>query len=545
MADRTAVLERGRERYAERAWPEAYDALTTADRIEALPAEDLERLARSAYMLGDDEAYVRGLERAHRAHLDAGAIPAAARCAFWIGHNLMFRGERAPATGWFARAGRLLEREKRDCAERGYLLIPVLLGHLLGNDFAAAHATAAEMAAIGERVGDRDLAGLAMMEEAHALVRQGRIEDGLRLVDETMVAVTVGELSPIVAGIVYCNTIAFCRDVFEVRRAREWTAALTRWCERQPGMVAHLGLCLVHRAEILTLQGAWADALEEARRVGERFTRGVLNQRALGRASYRQGEIHRLRGRHRAAEEAYREASRHGLEPQPGLALLRLDEGNGDAAAAAIRRALGETAGRLARAALLPACVEIMLAAGDVDEARAACGELDETAARQGSDALAAWSAQASGATALAEDDPEAALIALRRAWRLWNELGAPYEAARVRVQVGLACRALGDEDTAALELEAAREVFAGLGAAPDLARLDPLVAGRTRAAGLSPRELEVLRLVAAGRSNREIAAALVISEHTVARHVQNIFAKLGVSSRTAASAFAYEHHLV
>ena len=542
MADRIAVVERGRERYAERAWPEAYDALTTADRIEALPAEDLERLARSAYMLGDDEVYVRGLERAHRAHLDAGAIPAAARCAFWIGHNLMFRGERAPATGWFARAGRLLEREKRDCAERGYLLIPVLLGHLLGNDFAAAHATAAEMAAIGERVGDRDLAGLAMMEEAHALVRQGRIEDGLRLVDETMVAVTVGELSPIVAGIVYCNTIAFCRDVFEVRRAREWTAALTRWCERQPGMVAHLGLCLVHRAEILTLQGAWADALEEARRVGERFTRGVLNQRALGRASYRQGEIHRLRGKHRAAEEAYREASRHGLEPQPGLALLRLDEGDGAAAAAAIRRALGETAGRLARAALLPACVEIMLAAGDVDEARSACRELDETAARQGSDALAAWSAHASGATALAEGDPEAALIALRRAWRLWNELGAPYEAARVRVQVGLACRALGDEDTAALELEAAREVFAGLGAAPDLARL---VAGRTRAAGLSPRELEVLRLVAAGRSNREIAAALVISEHTVARHVQNIFAKLGVSSRTAASAFAYEHHLV
>ena len=246
-----------------------------------------------------------------------------------------------------------------------------------------------------------------------------------------------------------------------------------------------------------------------------------------------------------AAEEAYREASRHGLEPQPGLALLRLDEGDGDAAAAAIRRAWRETAGRLARAALLPAYVEIMLAAGDVDEARAACGELDETAARQGSDALAAWSAHASGATALAEGDPEAALIALRRAWRLWNELGAPYEAARVRVQVGLACRALGDEDTAALELEAAREVFAGLGAAPDLARLDPLVAGRTRAAGLSPRELEVLRLVAAGRSNREIAAALVISEHTVARHVQNIFAKLGVSSRTAASAFAYEHHLV
>jgi ATP/maltotriose-dependent transcriptional regulator MalT len=310
-------------------------------------------------------------------------------------------------------------------------------------------------------------------------------------------------------------------------------------------MVAHLGLCLVHRAEILTLEGEWAGALEEARRVGVRFTRGVLNRRALGRARYREGEIHRLRGKHRAAEAAYREAIRHGLEPQPGLALLRLDEGDRDAAAAAIKRALGETTRRLGRAALLPALVEIALAAGDLDEARAACRELEATAAWQGSDALAAWSAHATGATALAEGDPEAALVALRRAWRLWHELGAPHEAARARVRVGLACRALGDEDTAALELEAAREAFAGLGAAPELARLDPLVAGGRAAAGLSPRELEVLRLVAAGRSNREIAAALVISEHTVARHVQNIFAKLGVSSRTAASAFAYEHHLV
>lgn len=190
----------------------------------------------------------------------------------------------------------MLEREKRDCVERGYLLIPVLLQHVFSANYEAAYATAAEAGEIGERFGDRDLVAIALMEQGHALVKQGRIEQGVRLVDETMVAVTAGELSPIVAGIVYCNTIAFCRDVFELRRAREWTSALTRWREQQPDMVAHKGLCLVHRAEIMTLGGAWRDALEEARRVAERFTQGVLNQRALGGAAYRQGEVYRLLG---------------------------------------------------------------------------------------------------------------------------------------------------------------------------------------------------------------------------------------------------------
>jgi hypothetical protein len=175
------------------------------------------------------------------------------------------------------------------------------------------------------------------MEQGHALVRQGRVAEGLRLVDETMVSVTTGELSPIVAGVVYCNTIAFCRDVYELRRAREWTAALTRWCDQQPDMVAHKGLCLVHRAELMQFGGDWRDALAEARRVGEEFTKGVLNQRALGHASYRQGEVHRLRGDFDAAQSAYREASRFGREPQPGLALLRLAGGDESSAAAAIR----------------------------------------------------------------------------------------------------------------------------------------------------------------------------------------------------------------
>ncbi len=542
-----AELERGRESYARHKWADAYESLSAADRAEPLAVDDLELLARSSYMLGRDGDYVSGLERAHQAHLDAGEALRAVRCAWWIGHNFLFRGETGPARGWFARAQRLLERDGRDCVERGYVLIAALLEHLFASQHEAAHAIAVDIAEIGERFGDRDLAALGLMEQGHALVRLGRTEDGLRLVDETMVAVTAGELSPIVAGIVYCNTIAFCQGVYELGRAREWTAALNRWCERQPDMVAHNGLCLVHRAQLMTLGGAWPDALQELRRLGERFTEGVLNQRALGHAAYQRAELHRLQGEFEPAEAAYREASGLGREPQPGLALLRLAQGDASAAAAAIRRAVGETTRPLNRAALLPAYVEIVLAISDVEAARGACGELEQIAKRQGTDVLNAMSAQARGEVALADGDADTALVALRAACRAWQELDAPHQAARARALVGLACRSLGDEDTAGIELQAAREVFAELGAAPAVAWVDSL-AGRARPAAdheLTARELQVLRLVAAGKTNREIAAALVISERTVARHLQNIFAKLRVSSRTAASAFAFEHDLV
>ena len=331
-----------------------------------------------------------------------------------------------------------------------------------------------------------------------------------------------------------------------LRRAQEWTAALTRWCEEQPEMVAFSGRCLVHRAEIMELHGAWREALEEARRAHQRCLQGK-NQSAAAQAFYRQAEVHRLQGRFSAAEEAYRDASRCGCEPQPGLALLRLAQGNDDAAAAAIRRAVVETTEPLKRARLLPAYVEIMLAVGDVQEARNACRELEEISARYESGMLGAMSAHAEGAVDLAEGDTRAALLALRHAWQMWQELEVPYEAARVRVLLGLACRTLGDDDTAALELEAARDVFAQLGAAPDLARADSLTrrAASVDARGLTPRELQVLRLLAAGRTNKAIAAELVLSERTVDRHVSNIFTKLGVSSRTAATAYAYKQQLV
>ncbi len=545
--DSVPSLERGRQSFARAEWRFAYDALAEADLEARLRPSDLELLARAAYMLGRDDDYVNALERAYRAYIDAGTPMPAVRCAFWVGHSWLFRGQAAPAFGWFARADRLLGRQQGDVAERGYGLFAELFGHLSKSDAAGACATAARIAEIGERFGDPDLVALGMMEQGHALVRLGRVEDGARLIDETMVAVASGELSPIVAGIVYCNTISFCRSVYQVRRVREWTVALTRWCERQPDMVAHRGVCLVHRAEIMTLGGDWGDALEELNRVGGQFALGALNRLAQGDAAYREGEVRRLQGEFELAESAYRRASGLGREPQPGLALMRLAQGDPHSAAASIRRAMAESVRGLPRVALLPAYVEIMLAVRDIDAAAGAGRELEEIAAQHPSDAIDAMSWHAQGAVALAEGDAQTALPALRRGWRAWQQLDAPYEAARSRLLIGRACQLLGDEDSAALELQAAHETFTELGARPDLAAIEPPSRPEVSAHphGLSPRETEVLRLVATGQSNREIAAALFLSEHTVARHLQNIFAKLGVSSRTAASAFAYERGLV
>jgi DNA-binding CsgD family transcriptional regulator/tetratricopeptide (TPR) repeat protein len=541
------LVSRGREAFARRAWADAFESLSHVDQAASLEAKELELLATSAYMLGRDDEHIRALERAHHAHLDAGDTPRAVYCAYWIGHNLMLRGDMGPATGWFGRGERLLEGEDRDCAERGYLLIPVLVGRAIAGDHGAAYETATEIGEIGTRFADRDLIAIGVHEQGHALVRQGRFEEGLRLLDEVMVTVTAGELSPIVSGMVYCNTIGFWQSVYELRRAREWTEALTRWCEQQPDMVAHTGVCLVHRAEIMQFLGAWDAALDEARRAGERFAEGVLNARVCGKAYYRQGEVYRLRGERSAAEESYREASRRGYEPQPGLALLRLAQGKGDAASSAIHRVLDEASLPRARAALLPAYVEIMLAGGEIEDARSACGELETISGAHRSDLLRAMSAQARGELALAEGDPQTALFALREAWQAWQELEAPYEAARVRVLLGLGCRAVGDEDTAAWELDAARGEFDRLGAGPDVARVDSLTGSTSAAAahGLTQRQLQVLRLVARGATNRSIAAELVLSERTIDRHVSNIFAKLRVSSRAAATAYAYEHDLI
>jgi ATP/maltotriose-dependent transcriptional regulator MalT len=538
MLDR---LQDGRESYRLQAWGDAYQAFSLADRVSSLGIEDLERFATSAYLTGRDLDFQRPLDRAHHACLEAADEPRAARCAFWLGLNLLLQGEMGQASGWLARAQRIVEG--RDCVERGYLLLPVAEQHLGQGRGAAAETTAADAVEIGRRFGDADLIACARHLQGRAVIRRGQVQAGLTLLDEAMLAVVAGELSPIVTGLIYCSVIEACQQIYALSRGREWTAALAGWCEQQPQMVAFTATCLVHRAEILQLGGRWEDAMKEACRACERVER---NPPAA--AFYRRAELHRLRGEFAAAEQAYRTAARLGMDPQPGLALLRMIQGRTDAACAAIRRVLDSTTNPLERARVLPAQVEILLARGDAEEGRDACRELEQIAGTFETDVLAAMAAQARGAVELADGDARRALGPLRRAFELWVQIEAPYEAARVRVLIGIACRSLGDDEAHDFEFTAARAVLERLGAAPELAQLDSLCKGPTskdRHEPLTPRELQVLRLVAAGKTNKAIAAELCLSERTIDRHVSNILSKLNVPSRAAATADAYHRKLL
>ncbi len=536
-------LHRARDSYERREWVAAYRALSDLD-DDALDAADFFALATTAYLLGRTNDVVQALQRAHQVSLDRGDRPGAVRAAYWLASTLWQRGEAAVGNGWLARAVRIVDGLDEEVAERGYVCEARLMSHIFRGELGEALALAPEVTDYGRRFAEPDLVALGLHAEGRLMISTGRVAEGLGLLDEALAGVMAGEVGPVTAGRVYCSTVEACQEVSDLGRAGAWTAALTRWCEAQPGLLAYTGQCATHRGQLLRLHGAFADAVEELDLALERY-RALGGHPAVGLAHYELGETHRLRGELGLAEAAYAEGIRHGHPGQPGRALLWLAQGRTDEAAGAVRGLLAERQMPVQRAQVLPAAVAVLVAAGDTDDAVDLGAELLDLGDAFGCSALQASGRYAAALAALAHGAPARAAEDARLALELWASLDAPYEEARSRVVLGRALRLAGDERAAIAELETAAAAFTALGAAVDRRETAGLLAGEQHPGGLTAREVEVLRLVATGLGNTQIAERLVLSEKTVARHLSNIFTKLDVSSRTAAAAYAFEQRLV
>jgi DNA-binding NarL/FixJ family response regulator len=535
-------LLRAREAFDRRDWVAAYEGLSAAG-SDALLAADFADLGTAAFLVGRHNDCIQALQRAHQAHLDAGDQQAAVRSAFWLAMTLMDRGEYAVASGWISRADRLLETFEQDTVEHGYVLFFRMLSHILAGDPVTGLDEATTLTSYGRRFGDGDLLAAGLMAQGRCLLYLGRVPEGVRLLDEAMVGVTTGEVSPIFAGHTYCSLIEACQEISDFDRVAQWTTALTTWCGAQVGLVPFTGQCAVHRAQVMRVRGAFEQAIAELDGAVARYV-AAGTPVAAGLAFAEKGELLRIRGEYDAAEQAFEQAVGLGHDPHPGHALLLLARGRIDAACAAVRRVLGEPRDPIHRSQLLPGAIEVLLAGNDLSAAHPLVAELQAVGDAFDSSSLKAMAGYAVGALALAEDRPEDALKALRTALQRWRELDWPYEIARTQVLAGRALQELDDEDSAAAQLGTAARALAALGATPAAQEVDRLLAPGPLPGGLTAREAEVLRLVAAGRSNPEIAAALFLSEKTVARHLSNIFTKLDVSSRTAAAAYAFDHGL-
>ncbi len=535
-------LAQAREAYERRDWMAAYDALSAA-RPGALDGEDYARLALAADMMGRHNDCVQALQRAYQLHLDAGNTLGAAKSAFWLAMTLVHTGESSVASGWTGRGERLLADLDDDVVENGYLRCPRILVAVFGGEFETALRLAVEVVDYGLRFGSSDLTAFGLCTQGRLALYSGRLAEGLRLLDEAMVAVATGEISPVFAGHIYCTLIEGCQEISDYGRVAEWTAALHAWCETQPDLVLFTGQCAVHRGQIMRLRGAWAEAIEEFDRALERYLL-TGTPAAAGLAMAERGDVQRLVGDLDAAEASYALASEYGHEAQPGLALLWLARGRADAALSAVRRLLSEPRDPVHRAQLFPGAIEVLVASGEPEEAERLAEELFRFATETRCAAPRAMAEYASACVLVARDEPAQALPRLRQAIQLWSALEARYEVARCRALVGRALQLLGDAESARIEVGAARDECRVIGARPLDEELTTLLEPQALG-GLTVREVEVLRLVAAGRSNPEIAAELVLSQKTVARHLSNIFAKLDVGSRTAAAAYAFQHDLV
>ena len=466
--------ESGRSAFARHQWNEAYESLVAADHEVALDAEDLERLAEAARWSGHHPEILDAFERAEAAYCIVDDRRGAARVALQLAWEHYQRGDDAVASGWFARASTLLKRDT-ECREYALLLMQSGVSMFGSGDLETARENLARAGELARRTGDRDVEALTRIYQGHVLVNMGQETAGLALADEATASAMSGELGVRAAGTIYCSTIVLCRNRGDWRRAQEWTDASMRWCRRE-SVGGFPGLCRFHRAEIQRFRGALDAAEQDALEAVEELLAAA--RRFAPWALHELGEIRRRRGDRQGAAEAFRQATELGFDPQPGLALLRLDEGDAAGARAAIRRALVDQGG-LARESLglvLPAAVTIELAAGDIDAARQAAVDLEARAAASGSVAFAAASASARGEIALAEGRIADAVDELRLSWRGWSEVNAPFESAQSRVLLARAYAADGNHAEAMQELRGAQATFERLGAFGEMERMEPLL---------------------------------------------------------------------
>ena len=536
-------LVRARTDYEQGDWTAALDIWSDIE-PDDMSADDLHDAAVAAYLLGRRDASVDFHQRAFALYQQSGTAVGAMRCCFHLAMIFGSGGEHALESGWTTRAERLLDDVEDDAVEHGYVALLHMYRHLGSGNLPAATEAAQAVTVVGRRHRDPDLLGLGLSCQGRLAIYAGRIAAGLALLDEAMAGAAAHELTPVVFGHVYCAAIEGCQEIADFGRVAEWTSALHRWCLAQPGLVAFTGQCSVHRGQLMRVHGAWPEALEEFARAVDRY-RMADSVAAMGLAECERGDVLRQRGEYDEAEAAYQRSSEHGYDPQPGLALLWLARGAKADALAAVRRLVAEVSDPVAQCRLLPPAIDVLVTAGALEEARAVVDRLDEVAAHVGTEALQAFAAFASGTLELASGDAAGALPYLRKARQLWAHAQSPYECARVRLMTGRALTTLGDAESARKELETACATFRELGATPAVEEVERLLRPADHPAGLTEREVEVLRLVASGRSNTQIAEALVLSEKTVARHLSNIFVKLQVGSRTAAAAYAFEHRLV
>jgi DNA-binding CsgD family transcriptional regulator len=536
----TAHLTHARDLYQASRWEEACAEYAAADAEVPLAVADLEAFAEAAQVTARGDEPVALLHRLFDLRVGAGQLDDAARVAFWLWWALLNSNEVIQASGWLKHTSRTLGPEM---ATSLWLKIPEAMFHgTTGN-----RSRAGELLRAIVDEGQGEVVPWALCMWGQTLIDEGQLQDGLDRLEEAMAILLDHSLSPRVTPWVYCAAVRGCFLARDFARARAWNRSMARWLDSLRSLGgAYLGNCRIYRSRLMCLNGAWPDALDEIAAVCtdlDGYTGWVC-----GHAYYQLGEVRRLRGEWDAAEDAYRRAAEHGCPTQPGLALLRLAEGDVDAASAGIRRALTEVTATPDRLDLLKAAVSIYLEEGKIEAARDAVTEFEEITAELTTPVIEAETCAVRGALALAEGDPASALPLLRRAVGTWQEQNAPHERATLNVLIGQACRALADHDGARLEFSAARETFQRLGARPDLARLDQVVAATyagSEVHGLTRREVEVLRLIARGKANRAIAGELHLSERTVHRHVSNIFTKLGVDSRTAAVAYGIRHRIV